>query len=224
MNKIRSIVIDSGTCLLDEEYMTDKRKPTHDKWKDWAQVLWGFNNKLMEFGFESLLVIGPPGSGKSCGIRTLPSKSNIWFNADNKNPTWVGGRKEYGKKSAPIAPYHIVPKSYNEITEALKEGLERDMFEEERFAIITGHTENYNSGPNYRERLQVIGALSNKMFIEKKFESVFYSKVKMVEGKPTYLLETQNNGYNTARSFMGAFEPEIENDYNFVINTLLENY
>lgn len=220
--KIRTVTIDTLTGILDEMFMTDSKRPTHDVWKDWAQTVWTFNSQLSDLGFETILIIGDPGTGKSSGMRTLPSKTNIWFNADNKNPTWMGGRKEYGTKNNPIAPYHVIPKSYDDILNHIKGGLERDLFEERRFAILTGHVEQYKSGNDTKDRLQIIGKLSNKLFIERKFESVLYSKVIMDKGEPTYVLETQNDGFNTARSYMGLFEPIIPNDYGFVIQKLLE--
>jgi hypothetical protein len=70
-------------------------------------------------GFELILVLGEPGTGKSSGMRTLHHNSNIWYNTDNKNPTWQGGR-EYGRKVAPRAPFHIIPSTYSEIIQHFK--------------------------------------------------------------------------------------------------------
>ena len=220
--KVRSVCIDTVTGLLDEMYMTSQSKPTHDMWKDWSQTIWTFNSALQDLGFTTLLVIGNAGTGKSAGMRTLPSKSNIWYNADNKNPTWIGGKQEYGKKNNPKAPYHVIPKTYGDILNHIKTGLKKDMFEEDRYAILTGHIETYKEGLDDRARLKVIGNLSNKMQIERKFENIMYAKVVMEDGTPKYVLETQNDGYNTARSYMGLFEPQIDNDYDFIINKLQE--
>lgn len=153
-------------------------------------------------------------------MRFLPSKTNIWYNADNKNPVWKGGREEYGKKSNPVAPYHVIPNSYGDIINHIQEGLKRGMFEEDRYAIITGHTETYKEGLETRIRLKTLGNLANKMQIEGKLETVFYANVEKEGNDLTYILETQNNGYNTARSPMGLFEGKIENDYNFIIEKL----
>lgn len=220
--KISTICVDTLTGLLDEMYMTSEGKPTHDDWKDWSQTIWGFNSALQELGFETILIIGHPGTGKSSGMRTLPSQTNIWYNADNKNPTWIGGKKEYGKKVNPKSPYHVIPKSYGDILNHLQGGIEKGMFEEDRYAILTAHAETYKEGMDQRSRMQVIGKLSNKMNIEKKFETVMYSKVQMEGNEPTYVLETQNNGFNTARSYMGLFEQSIDNDYKFIIDKIKE--
>jgi len=223
MTKISTICIDTLTQIQENQFMLDKKKPGHDKWKDYSQDIYRFIIELQELGFEIALVVGPPGVGKSTGMRDLPSKTNIWYNADNKNPVWQGGRAEYGKKTAPIEPYHIIPKSYKEILEHIKGGLERGMFEEDRYAILTGHTETYKEGPETRIRLKTLGNLANKMQIEGKLETVFYANVEKDGDDLNYILETQNNGYNTARSPMGLFEGKIENNYNTIIDKL-KNY
>lgn len=223
MSKIRTICVDTLTQIQENEYMTDKKKPGHDKWKDYATTVHTFVIALQQLGFEIILVIGPPGTGKSSGMATLPADTNIWFNADNKNPVWKGGKQEYGKKINPRMPYHMIPFSYDDILTHIQEGLTNGMFEEERYAFLTGHTENFKEGPETRIRLKTLGQLTNKMQIEGKFETVLYSAVeKDDKGDLNYILETQNNGYNTARSPQGAFDGKIPNDYNFIVNTLLE--
>ena len=93
--KIRTICIDTVTQIQEHEYMLDKKKPGHDKWKDYSTTLYAFMVQLQELGFELILIIGPPGTGKSSGMRHLPHNTNMWFNADNKNPVWEGGKEEY---------------------------------------------------------------------------------------------------------------------------------
>jgi hypothetical protein len=223
MTKISTVCIDTLTQIQENQFMLDKKKPGHDKWKDYSQDIYKFILDLQDLGFEIALIVGPPGVGKSTGMRNLPSKTNIWYNADNKNPVWKGGRDEYGKKAAPIEPYHVIPKSYKEIIEHIKEGLGREMFEEDRYAILTGHTETYKEGIESRIRLKTLGNLANKMQIEGKLEQVFYANVEKDGDDLNYILETQNSGYNTARSPMGLFEGKIENDYNVIVEGL-KNY
>ena len=221
--KIRTICIDTVTQIQENQFMTDKRKPGHDKWKDYSTELWEFMLQLQKLGFELILIIGPPGTGTSSGMRTLDHNTNIWFNVDNKNPVWHGGKEEYGKKNAPRMPYHVIPQTYADMLNHISGGLQNGMFEEERYAIITGHTENFKEGAETRVRLKTLGNLNNKMQLEGKLEVVLYSSVEVENGTPKYILETQNNGYNTARSPMNLFEGKIDNDYKFIIDKLL-NY
>ena len=222
MTKIRTITIDTLTQIQENEYMYDKSRPGMDKWKDYSVSLYTFMSELQRMGFELILVLGPPGTGKSSGMRTLPSKTNIWYNIDNKNPVWIGGKEEYGKKNSPIAPYHVIPYTYADIINHIKSGLEKGMFEEERFAFLTGHIENFKEGNDQRMRLKTLGQLNNKMQLEGKLETVLYSVVEKEGSDINYILETQNNGFNTARSPMGLFEGKIPNDYGFIIEKLLQ--
>jgi hypothetical protein len=224
MAKIRTICIDTLTGIQNEMYMTDSKKPGHDKWADYGKGIWSMISALQERGFEIILILGEPGTGKSTGMRHLPSKTNIWYNADNKNPVWEGGKAEYGKKTSPIAPYHIIPKTYQDVIDHLDIGLAGDMFEEERFAILTGHTEDYKTGDGLtKRRLKVLGNLSTKMQLEGRLETVLYSNVRKTGQGVEYVLETVNDGFNTARSPMNLFDSVIPNDYNEIINKLL-NY
>lgn len=221
--KIKTICVDTLTGIQTEEYMRNKKKPGHDKWFDMGQDIYSFMAELQKLGFELILILGEPGTGKSTGMRTLEKDTNIWYNADNKNPVWIGGKEEYGKKNNPRIPYHVIPTSYSDILDHIKGGIEKGMFEEDRYAFITGHIENYKSGVESMQRLKVLGNLATKMQLEGKLESVFYTTIEKDNGTTKYLLETQNNGYNTARSPQGLFEPKIENDYNFILNKL-KNY
>lgn len=156
-------------------------------------------------------------------MRTLPKNTNIWFNADNKNPVWENGKQNYGKKNSPILPYHVVPKDYSDIKNHIDKVFKKDLFEKERFAILTAHVEEYRQGNDTRYRLKTLGNMATKMQLEGKFETVLYSKVIKENGMSRYVLETQNDGFNTVRSPMNLFEPIIDNDYNFIIEKLL-NY
>ena len=153
MSKVRTICVDTLTGIQNEMYMTSSKKPGHDAWADYGKGVWQLISDLQSRGFEIVLILGEPGTGKSSGMRTLPHNTNIWFNADNKNPVWIGGKEEYGKKGNPRMPYHVVPNTYKDITDHIDQGLEKGMFEEERFAILTGHTEDYKSGLENKKRL-----------------------------------------------------------------------
>jgi len=221
--KIKSICIDTLTSIQEAEFMLDSKKPGHDKWKDYGQSIFAFVYRLQSMGFETVLILGQPGTGKSSGMRTLEPDTNIWYNADNKNPVWEGGRAVYGKKSNPKSPYHVIPKSYADILTHIELGLEKGMFSEDPIAFITGHVETYKEGMETKSRLKTLGNLANKMQIEGKLETVLYSTVEIDGDTPQYVLHTQNNGYNTARSPQGMLEGKIENDYSLILEKL-NNY
>lgn len=219
--KVRTICVDTLTGIQNELWMTDSKKASHDKWADMGKGIWQLISDLQDRGFEIILILGSPGTGKSTGMRTLPHDTNIWFNADNKNPVWEGGKEEYGKKLNPRLPFHLIPKSYKDIIDHIDLGLSKGMFEDDRYAILTGHTEDYKSGNDNFKRLKVLGNLATKMQLEGRLETVLYSNVRRDGNKTEYVLETENDGLNTARSPMGLFEPVIDNDYHAVITKLL---
>lgn len=224
VQKIRTICIDTLTGIQNEEYMTNSKKPNHDAWLDYGKDIWKLISYLQDEGFNVVMILGEPGTGKSTGMRTLPQNTNIWFNADNKNPVWIGGKDQYGTKNNPKLPYHFVPKSYGEVKAHIEKVKEKIGFEDERFAILTGHVEDYKTGFESKKRLKVLGKMSTKMQLEGKLETVLYSEVRKGDGgKMEYILTTENDGTNTARSPMGLFEPIIENDYGFIIEKLM-NY
>lgn len=223
MTKIRSICVDTLTGIQNEEYMRDKKKVGHDKWKDYGQDIYIFMGDLQRLGFELILILGEPGTGKSSGMRTLLPNTNIWYNADNKNPVWTGGVKEYGKKNNPRPNFHLIPTTYAEIIGHINGGLQAGAFESDRYAFITGHIETFKSGNETMQRLKVLGNLATKMQLEGKLETVLYSGVEKSGSDTMYFLETQNNGFNTARSPMGLFEPKIDNDYQFILEKLMSN-
>lgn len=222
--KIKTICIDTLTGIQNEEYMTARSKPNFDKWRDFGTDIWKLISFLQNKGFEIVMVIGPPGTGKSSGMRTLEPGTNIWYNADKKNPVWTDGKKEYGSKRNPISPYHVIPTNYADITKHIIQGFEKNMFVDEPLAFLTGHIENVKSGSEYIQQLKTLGNMSTAMNLEGKLETVLYSKVDAEGATNKYLLETQNNGYNTARSPMGLFEPTIDNDYELVRKKIMEEF
>lgn len=219
---VQSICVDTLTGIQQEEYMRSQRKPGHDEWMDFGKDIYAFMGDLQNLGFEIVLILGEPGTGKSSGMRTLDHNTNVWYNADNKNPVWAGGKEEYGKKNNPRNPYHIIPISYEEIIAHIKGGLEKGMFADERYAFITAHTETYKVGNDTKERLKTLGKVATKMQLEGKMETVMYSRVEMDKGKPNFILETQNNGTNTARSPQDLFEGKVLNDYKMIMDKLKE--
>ena len=223
MELIKTICIDTLTAIQNEDFMRDKKKPGHDQWKDYGQDIYTFMSDIQQLGFEIILILGEPGTGKSSGMRTLAPNTNIWYNADNKNPVWEGGKAEYGKKAAPRSPYHVIPTDYAGIINHIKGGISKGLLADERYAFITGHTETYKVGNDTKERLKILGKLGTKMQLEGKMETVLYSRVEMVGGNPKYILETQNNGFNTARSPQNLLEGKIDNDYQMIIDKL-SNY
>lgn len=222
--QIKSICVDTLTGIMNEEYMASQKKPSFDQWRDWGTDVWELITYLQEKGFEIVLILGEPGTGKSTGMRNLEPGTNIWYNADNKNPVWLGGKKEYGTKQNPTKPFHVIPKTYTQIRNHIEVGFQKKMFiDNNPVAFLTGHIEDNKTADRTKQQLKTIGKLVTKMQIEGKLETVLYTRVENEGSEVRYWLETQNSGYNTCRSPQGMFEPLIENDYAFVLEKIL-NY
>jgi hypothetical protein len=218
--KIKSICVDTLTALQINQYMGMINKPNHDQWFDFGKDIYTFIVNLQKLGFTNILIIGEPGTGKSSGMRTLEKDTNIWFNTDAKNPVWKGGKEEYGTKKNPRQGFHFIPKEYDEIIKTLK-SLGRDAFIDEPICFLTGHIDTFKQGPETRVRLKTIGQVATKMQLEGKLETVLYSKVDMKDGSPNFVLDTQNNGYNTARSPQEMLPGIIPNDYKMILEAVL---
>lgn len=80
------------------------------------------------------------------------------------------------------------------------------------------HVENFDGG---RVKAKTIGKmLDEKLTVEGLFSIVLLANT---DGQ-RYYFETQSNGYSTAKSPMGMFEKEIDNDLKFVDSTIREYY
>jgi hypothetical protein len=221
---IRSIVIDTMTAFMKEDILqtwSGGKKISHDDWKDYGVELLTFVDKIIKRGFTIVGVFGYEGTGKSAGMKGLETQTNLWFNLDNKNPTWRGGFQEYGSINEK-KPFMSLSKSYQDVIQTIDLLKEAKRFDKEPVAFLLGHLEDYSSvNGEKRQRLKTFGRLSNKMNIEDMFTICLYTSIQMEGGMPQYKLATHNNGYNTARSYEGMFdESYIPNDFGYVINKI----
>jgi len=234
--KIKTIVVDTLNAVQNNQYMgkLDKRTMvTRDKWRDFGVDIYAFMvDDLQRLGFEVVLILGYEGSGKSFGIKYLQPGTNMWYNADKKNPTFkevehngntYRARDVYGTKLKPTQ-YMIVPKTYKDITAHVESIEKAGLLAEKRVAFLIGHVEDYKSDGDVRQRFKTLGSLSSKMNIEGSVENCFYTKLNVVGDRVEFKLDTLNSGTNTARALQDAFETRfIDNDFNMVYEAII-NY
>ena len=233
---IKTIVVDTLNAIQNNQYMTmlDKRTMvTRDKWRDFGVDIYAFMvDDLQRLGFEVVLILGYEGSGKSFGIKHLQPGTNMWYNADKKNPTFkevefddkkYRARDVYGTKTKP-SKYMVIPKTYKEITAHIESIEKAGLLAEERVAFLIGHVEDYKSEGETRQRLKTLGSLASKMNIEGSVENCFYTKLNPVGDRVEFKLDTLNSGTNTARALQDAFPTRfIDNDFNMVYDAIV-NY
>jgi hypothetical protein len=231
---IKTICVDTLNGIQNNEYMgmlDKKTMVTRDKWRDFGVAIYMFMVEgLQKFGFETVLVLGYEGTGKSFGIRYLEPGTNIWYNADNKNPTFrvieFGGneynaREVYGTKVKPT-PYMFVPKTYKDIITHIQSIQDAGVLAENPVAFLTGHIEDYRSGDgDTRQRLKTLGNLATKMNIEGSVENCLYTYLDTQGERPVYKLDTMNSGSNTARALHGAFGSRyIDNNFQLIYDAI----
>lgn len=235
--KIRTICIDTLNSIQNNQYMSmlDKRTMvTRDKWKDFSVDIYAFMiDDLQRLGFEIVLILGYEGTGKSFGIKYLEPGTNIWYNADNKNPTFKNitfkekkwpAREVYGTKKKPSS-YMYIPKTFKEITKHIEFIKSKDMLDEMPVAFLIGHIDNYKAEDGeVRQKLKLLGNLAGKMNIEGSVENCIYTKIDIIGENVKYKLDTVNSGSNTARSLEDAFENRyIDNNFQIIYEAIV-NY
>ena len=220
---VRSITVDTFTAFQKNQIFDkwEEGKVTHDEWKDHGVDIVQFVRELREQGFILVGVLGYEGTGKSYGQKFLPSKTNIWFNVDNKDSTYRGGKAEYGTPESP-SHYMVVPKTYKDVIDKIKKVKSKGMLAPRPIAFLIGHIEDYKSGDTTRQRLKTLGKIS-KINVEDMFTMCYYTEIIPDGSLPTYKLRTQNNGRNTGRTMEGQHkELYIDNNFAEIIKSFDE--
>lgn len=202
---IKSIVIDTFTAFQKDEILRKWQagKANYDDWKDYGTDIVVFNNDLISLGFTLVGVLGYEGTGKSFGMKSLEADTNIWYNADRKNATWVGGKQQYGTINGPTR-YMTLPTTYSQVISHIKDVKSKNLFVLNPVAFLLGHIEDYKSvGGEIRQRLKTFGKVANKMNIEDKLTMCYYTAIHMEGDKPKFCLKTQNSGMDTCRTNEG---------------------
>jgi hypothetical protein len=225
--KIRSIVVDTFTAFQKNEILkkwgTGNGAAKHEDWKDYGVEINIFIKDLVDRGFNIVGVLGTEGTGKSYGQKFLTSNTNIWFNADWKNPTYLGGRTEYGTKIKPTW-FNYKPETYQDVLTRIDYVINKGMLDENPVAFLLAHVEDYKSGEKMKLRLKTLGKLTNKFNIEDRFEICYYTEVIREGDKVKYYLRTQNNGLDTCRSLEQQHDKLlIPNNFQQIIESI-DNY
>jgi len=234
--KIKTIVVDTLNAIQNNQYMgmLDKKTGmTRDTWRDFGVAIYAFMAEgLSARGFETVLILGREGTGKSFGIKYLEPGTNMWYNADKKNPTFRNvefdgntykSREVYGTKLAPTK-FMKISSSYEEILKHVDAIKKADKLDENPIAFLIGHIEDYKSeNGEMRQRLKMLGNMASKMNIEGSVENCLYSRINVLGDNVEFKLDTTNSGTNTARSLESAFESRyIDNNFELIRKVISE--
>lgn len=234
--KIQTVCIDTLNAIQNNQYMSmldKKTMVTRDKWKDFSVDIYAFIiDDLKRMGFENVLILGHPGTGKSFGIKYLEPGTNIWYNADDKNPTFRNVKfndkefkasKVYGTRMNPTS-YMRIPKTYSDISNHIKALIKKGHFDDFRVAFILGHVEDYKTKDGeVNQRLMLLGNLAKRLNIEGSVENCYYSEVEVIGDDTKFLFNTLNTGTNTGRAKEDLFSSRyIDNNFHTIYKALKE--
>lgn len=94
---------------------------------------------------------------------------------------------------------------------------------EDMIIFSLAHIDEYQTREfETKQRLKTNGLKLTKLNLEGLTTYTFYTKVERSENEVKYVLETQTNGYNTARTPEGLFDLTIPNDFNYIVNKVIE--
>lgn len=220
--KFEVVVLDTINQIQNNKYMDmlDKNTMiTRDKWKDFGVEIYMLYHFCKELGVEIVQVLGYEGSGKSYGIKFLNPETTLWLHADAKPITFKGGRQAYSREKG----NYTEPNTYEKVEKFIKFANDNRVDKSKPLVVfILGHIEDFKSEDGImRQRLKVLGNLATKLNIEGSLAHCYYTDISYVEDKPKYSLNTQNSGYNTARSLEELFEtPLIPNNFQLVLEAI----
>lgn len=217
---IKTIVVDTLNGIQNDEWMEMQKKAQMDTWFDFGKDIYKFVLEIQRRGFEIVLVPGYEGTGKSYGMKFFPKDTNMWYNCDKKNATWLGGKEQYGTKNAPTK-FNFLPSNYAQIIAHIDAVIKAGQLAPNPVAFLTCHVEDFKSGVESRQRMKTLGKIATKMNIEGKMEHVYYTQAVKEGSETKYYLLTQNTGNNSGRSPEGMWDTEkIPNNYQTIVEAI----
>ena len=231
----RTVVVDTINAFQNALYteMMSGKKGTFDAWRDFGIEVYQFYNWIKSLEDAVLVqILGTEGTGKTVGAKHLDPKSNVILNADNKPLSFFGAKKMYRTSITPeqqaqgLIKNLTFPQDYEQAKAMISaiHAKRKGTF----VVFILGHLENYNL-PNggVGQRLKVLGKQATKLGIEGlNTIHTYYTKIDSMyqpNDPQRYKLETFNSGSNTVRSPEGYWEGEILNNYQLIVNRILED-
>ena len=213
--------------------MKSGRKGTFDAWYDFGAELLDLYDWIKSLDDVVLVqVLGLEGTGKTVGAKYLDPETTQYLNADKKPLSFFGARKMYRDKITPeqrergLTVNLRTPNSYDDVKAAIEA-----TWRKRRGTLVVfvlGHIETYNI-PNggQGQRLKVLGKMATKLGIEGlNTVHTYYTKIDLAyqpNDPQRYKLEPFNSGYNTARSPEGFWDGDILNNYQLILERILED-
>lgn len=233
--KYQAVVLDTINALQNNLYLDMMRgkKGSHDEWKDFGVEILALYDWIKSLPDTIMVqILGVEGTGKTVGASTLDPTTTQYINADKKPLSFFGARKKYRDKITPEQKEQGLnvnlrtPSTYEEVQNIIQSTWERRRGT--LVVFVLGHIEHFNmSSGGVGQRLKVLGKQATKLGIEGlNTVHTYYTKIDvsfMPNDPQRYKLNPFNTGFNTARSPQGFWEGEIPNDYQLILERILED-
>lgn len=217
-----TLVLDTINELQDNEYIGNLEKKGKADFQNYIDLnvnVKVITNLLKRYFDEVVLIVGPEGSGKSYGIKSLDPRRTIWLNTDDKPATFKGGRNNYSKKRRNmidrIDTYDMLKKNIEVFSKMRDPNVPFVVF-------MLGHLGvDKDTG---RHKLKTIGKFSEKLNLDGAVTNCFYTNMLAKPDGNLFYLDTQNDGNNSARCLEELFPSRyIPNNFEYIRQQII-NY
>lgn len=244
---IKSVLVDTISSIFNGELVEQQVKSgklRQDDWNDYGSDVSHFIMKLKSLGFTIVIVIGHEARGKSYAMKKLAPKSFMWFNSDNKLPTFKYNEKDpeeaatqtafnkwYGTVNAPGALMRVkteaTPMTFMSMLAQIgtikKKVVTKTLTVEldpNPVVFLIGHIQ-VEKGPEGEliNKLRLPGKVaSTKYAVEGLADLLFVAEIITENGKPVRKFRIQSFGHDNARCPEGMFEDENGNELVYIPN------
>jgi len=227
VEKYQTVIVDTINQLQNNLYLKllkDKGKASFDDWKDYGIEILDLYEFIKNLPDTTLIqVLGFEGTGKSFGTKFLDPSETMYFNIDNKPLTWFGARKMYPVNNS--LNNYSVPTTYDKVKSNIMHAHSKR--KNHLIVFMIGHIEVFKDAETlaHRHRLLVLGKMATKFNINGATSHTYYTQIDSTLPKEAgrYSFTTENSGFNTCRSPEGYWEGKIDNNYQLIVDKILED-
>ena len=221
-NHFNCLILDTINELQDLEYIDNinkKGKADFQAYIDLNVSVKIVTNLLKKHFDEIVMIVGPEGSGKSFGIKTLNPRTTMWLNTDNKPPTFKGGKQNYSAKQRNMSKSIS---SYKELNEKIELAAKHRDKTVPFVVFLLGHLGvDKDTG---KQKLKTIGKFSEKLNLDGAVTNCFFTRMQVEKDNHTFFIDTQNDGNNTGRCVEELFPTRyIPNNFEYIRQQII-NY
>jgi len=201
--KFDCAIVDPLTGPMARNYYADRKKPNFDQYRDYAIEPMSFIEWCNSQSFNTVILLGHPGVGKTTLIETLIGHYKpMIFHMDTKDLPTLKLCAEFGTHKKPGKSLKYLS-SLKEVQQSLKIAKSKDLLDPFFTVFITGHIDRTIKLDDPREKLKIVGAMLNRAEPESWVNNV--GILRNPEGEDRYI-EWEKDDSSPARRIKGLFE------------------